>query len=382
MKSSPKNKLTLVLIGLVFALNLNAQRKVSEADKRIDDYLELLKQGYSEIEIFQDLGNVNFLTENYEAAIFWYEKLQNSVQIGSLSSSYQERYEYAQEKLKGNTTNEKRDWATAIKNDYGIEKSMSEQQIDIPAIAQNTKSSSLSEEGFTPEMSITRDGKTAYFSQISYVKPEFGVFSKKEPVHVLYKASNVNGEWKNIQKIAVCPKYYSAKHPTVSADGKRLFFASNMPGTFGKYDIYVSDIKADGSVGIAKNLGPKVNTKKNDLYPNLKNGTLLFFASEGRKGYGGLDLFAVQVAQNTLTESVNLGSTINSSSDDFSLALVPEKGMGYVMSNRGKKNKISQIAISYAKPVDASLVEKSEEGLMRALNNDKDTDYSSTVFEE
>ncbi len=105
MKSSPKNKLTVIVIGLAFALNLNAQRKVTEADKRVDDYLELLKQGYSEIEIFQDLGNVNFLTENYEAAIFWYEKLQNSVQIGSLSSSYQQRYEYPKVKLKRYHTN-------------------------------------------------------------------------------------------------------------------------------------------------------------------------------------------------------------------------------------------------------------------------------------
>ncbi|WP_394971660.1 cell envelope biogenesis protein OmpA [uncultured Croceitalea sp.] len=382
MKSSPTYKLILFVFILSTALNLNAQKTTKEADKRIDDYLELLKQGYSEIEIFQDLGNVNFLTENYEAAIFWYEKLQNSTQVGSLSSSYQERYEYALDKLNGNTANDNKDWAATIKNDYGIAESVSLQQNSTPSIASNERKTLAKDEDFSPEMSITRDGKTAYFSKIAYVKPEYGVFSKKEPVHVLYKANNVAGEWKNIQKIGICPKYYSAKHPTVSADGRRLFFASNMPGTYGKFDIYVSDIKPDGTIGSPKNLGPKVNTKKNDLYPNLKNGTLLFFASEGRKGYGGLDLFAVQVAKNTLTESVNLGKGINSAYDDFSLALVPEKGMGYVMSNRGKKNKVSQIAISYSKPVDASLVEKSEEGLMKALHNNKGTDYSSTVFEE
>jgi hypothetical protein len=90
----------------------------------------------------------------------------------------------------------------------------------------------------------------------------------------------------------------------------------------------------------------------------------------------------VQVANNSLTESVNLGRGINSAYDDFSLALVPEKGMGYVTSNRGKKNKVSQIAISYSKPVASSLVEKNEEGLMKALHANKGTDYSSTVFEE
>ena len=193
------------------------------------------------------------------------------------------------------------------------------------------------------------------------------------------KMSMENG--KNFKKINVCPKYYSAKHPTVSADGSRLFFASNMPGTYGKYDIYVSEIKSDGSLGVAKNLGPKVNTKKNDLYPNLANGSLLFFASDGHKGYGGLDIYAVQVVKNSVSKSLNLGSSINSAHDDFSLSLAPEKGMGYVMSNRGAKNTVSQIAVTYASLNENTVIKKDDELLMKVLNDTNDTDYSSTVFE-
>ena len=69
-----------------------------EADKRVDDYLKLVKLGYSEREIYEDLGNVNFLTENYESAAFWYQKLVDLAGIRAIPESYQERYKYAMHK--------------------------------------------------------------------------------------------------------------------------------------------------------------------------------------------------------------------------------------------------------------------------------------------
>jgi len=68
------------------------------------------------------------------------------------------------------------------------------------------------EEGYVPSMSITKDGQTAYFSKATYQKPLYGVFSKKELIHEIYRAELVNGEWTNITKMAVCPEHYSAKH--------------------------------------------------------------------------------------------------------------------------------------------------------------------------
>lgn len=216
-------------------------------------------------------------------------------------------------------------------------------------INENIDGSVSSTEGYMPSMTITKDGKTAYFSKATYQKPLYGVFSKKELIHEIYRAENVNGKWTNVTKLEVCPQHYSAKHPTVSEDGKRLFFASNMRGSYGKYDIYVAEINADGSMGVSKNLGPKVNTKEDELYPSLYNGTLLFFASEGRDGYGGLDLYATQVVQNTLTNAVNLGDHINSSSDEYAIQLSPEKKLGFVVSNRGFNNTISQYTVAYGR---------------------------------
>ncbi len=237
--------------------------------------------------------------------------------------------------------------------------------------------------GYIPSMAITQDGKTAYFSKVSEQKPLYGLFSKKEMVHEIYRAEKVNGKWTNITKLDVCPKFASAKHPTISEDGSRLFFASNMKGTYGKFDIYVADIKKDGTLGVSKNLGPKVNTKEDELYPNLYNGTLLFFASEGRDGFGGLDLYATQVAYNSLTTSVNLGSHINSSRDDYAIQLDLEEGLSYVVSNRGENNSIEQVTISYRRqPMDDTMVASRDENLKSALNAESAYEYTSTSFED
>ncbi len=238
-------------------------------------------------------------------------------------------------------------------------------------------------EGYIPSMSITLDGKTAYFSKSSEQKPLYGVFSKKERIYEVYRAEKINGKWGNVTKLNVCPKYASAKHPTVSEDGKRLFFASNMRGSYGKYDIYVADIKSDGSMGVSKNLGPKVNTKEDELYPNIYNGTLLFFASEGHEGFGGLDLYATQVTHNRLTPSVNLGSHINSSRDDYAIQLDIDKGESYVVSNRGQNHTIEHVTVSYRRQsVDGTAIAYNDKNLSAALNAQASNKYTSTSYED
>src|SRR5690606_21308209 len=179
--------------------------------------------------------------------------------------------------------------------------------------------------------------------------------------------------------------HYSAKHPTLSDDGKRLFFASNMKGSYGKYDIYAADINKDGSLGVSKNLGPKVNTKEDELYPSIYNDTLLFFASEGREGYGGLDLYATQVVQNRLTPSVNLGNHINSDSDDYASQLSPEKKLGFVVSNRGYNNTISQYTVAYGRSDKQDQyrdVAERDAGLQTAMNGGTEHKYAGTSFDE
>ncbi len=357
-----------------------------ETHQRVDQYLKLKNLGYTDREVFEDLGNANFLTKNYVTAVFWYKKLMDSNQDGTLSTSYQERYLYALKQSTATGTSsssDEKDWVASVKSDYQLNKEpIGNSSIEFLADTYNKgdlnpQSVQLPDD----QLAITADGKTAYFSKAIPVKPTYGLFSKKELVHKIFKAENVQGEWKNIQEITLGPKNYSVKHPAISSDGKRLFFASNMPGTFGKFDIYVAESDGHGHFGVAKNLGKKVNTDKNDLYPQIVGSNTLFFASEGHKGFGGLDVYLAQVDRKKVGQSVNLGGKVNSNQDDFSISFA-EKGMGYVLSNRGAdKQSVQRVAFMYSKDPNMATEEKKGYNILEAFNTDAKVDYTTSVFE-
>ncbi len=363
-----------------------------ETYKRIDNYLELKNLGYKEQEIFEDLGNANFLVENYETALFWYRKLRDISEDGKLTTSYRERYTYALHKTGESdvASVSNKDWFAAIKQDYQINDGLADRRFHSPVASQypdlkqkiaaqfNLKPSKDADNEYDAPIAVSTDGNTAYFSMSTLVKPMYGVFSKKQLVHKIYKVEKVEGQWKNIQEVALSPKYSSAKHPAISADGKRLFFASDMPGTFGKFDIYVAEIQSDGSLGTAKNLGRKVNTDKDDLYPSILSGNTLCFASEGHKGFGGLDLFMAQVDHQTVGRPVNLGAAINSLADDFSIS-VSENGLGYVMSNRGENRETVQ-RVAFTNTIRTTAQEKHGD-IFEILNSNSKMDYTSSHFE-
>ena len=413
MKNYTTYKIVCCGIFSLMVCTLNAQRSKSpktkkttqtEANERLDNYLKLSRLGYSDKEIFQDLGNANFMAKKYESALFWYDKLKESSRSKSLSANYQKRYQHALNMTNGVRSKAKKpsDWIATIQSDYHkkktaeenlkISKSRKFMPVDFDQesrqfmreelLGSNSteKWGRLEQNQYDAPIALTKDGMTAYFSKPMAIKPLQGIFSKKEVVHKVYRAEKINGQWKNVKEVPVCPKYASAMHPTVSPDGKKLFFASNMKGSFGEYDIYISEIKSNGEMGISKNLGRKVNTKKDDLYPKIAENGTLFFASEGRKGYGGLDVYMTEVSDRKVAIAANLGSRINSASDDFAITLLQDKGMGYVMSNRGEnKNVIQKVAFSYGRPKRNT---KRAYDLLAAFNKESKINYTSTTFEE
>ncbi|MAT89499.1 MAG: flagellar motor protein MotB [Flavobacteriaceae bacterium] len=127
---------------------------------------------------------------------------------------------------------------------------------------------------------------------------------------------------------------YSVGHPAVSSDGKYLLFASDMPGGFGGADIYYCRIYEDGMISDPVNAGSDINTWGNDFFPYVVDD-MLFFASDGHVGFGGLDLYEVSFTPNIgLGIPKNLGKNINSVGDDFGFILNSETNTGYVSSNR------------------------------------------------
>ena len=122
---------------------------------------------------------------------------------------------------------------------------------------------------------------------------------------------------------------YSIGHGTVD-DSLNLYFVSDMPGGFGGTDLYVCKWNGSGYEA-PKNLGPKVNSSGNELFPYVSLDGTLYFASNGWLGFGGLDVFTWDFVSNG---PVNMGSPVNSNADDFSFNVNEIAGKGFVSSNR------------------------------------------------
>jgi outer membrane protein OmpA-like peptidoglycan-associated protein/tetratricopeptide (TPR) repeat protein len=128
-------------------------------------------------------------------------------------------------------------------------------------------------------------------------------------------------------------KKFSVAHPTVSADGKEMFFVSDMPGGQGGTDIYYTKY-SNGTWTTPVNLGPLINTPYNEMFPFYHKDKTLYFASEGHPGFGGLDIFYSKFEDGIWSIPVNMGLPVNSGFDDFSILLDKDKINGYFSSNR------------------------------------------------
>lgn len=179
-----------------------------------------------------------------------------------------------------------------------------------------------------------KDGQRAIFTRNNMKgntpkKSDDGIIKLK-----LYSAEAKSNGWTNIKELPFNSDQFSTGHPSLSADEKLLFFVSDMPGGYGGTDIYVS--KWEGSDwGAPINLGDKVNTPGNEMFPFVDEAGNLYFSSDGHPGLGDLDIFFVRLDGTTATsKAVNLGVPINSSKDDFGIITDKDRKSGYFSSNR------------------------------------------------
>jgi len=182
---------------------------------------------------------------------------------------------------------------------------------------------------------FTPNGKYMYFTRNNYfnkksIKDDQGTNNLK-----IFKAEWIDGQWQNSIPLFFSSDSYSVGHPTVSADGKKLFFTSDMPGGYGGSDIYVSEIHDRGGVKKPINLGETINTEGNEMFPFYHPlEKKLYFSSEGHLGLGQLDVFVSEKINGKYQNVTNLGEPINSGSDDFSYYLNDLGSEGFIASNR------------------------------------------------
>jgi len=366
----------------------------------IDTYEDLSEAGYNEEQIFMNLGNANYYNANYEEAAKWYEKLFTG-DSSVIYNAYLYRYAQALKSLKryeksdlimeklgtrnrqdrrvghfkankgyleaialasgrytianapfnssasdfaamfykeGVVFASSRDTGVVIKNLHrwnngsflNLYKSTQGESVSKFSNKLNTKAHEST-------VTFTNDGKTLYFTRNNYDKgfsrDEDGVSRLK-----VYRAQWVDSTWTNIYELPFNSDDYSVAHPALNAANDKLYFASDMPGTLGASDIFVVDIHADGTYGDPVNLGPAINTEARETFPFASHDGILYFATDGHPGLGGLDVFAIQLSD--LEAGVlNLGTPINGAKDDFAY-VINTAGKGYFTSNRegGKGN--------------------------------------------
>ncbi|WP_272022315.1 OmpA family protein [Olleya namhaensis] len=179
---------------------------------------------------------------------------------------------------------------------------------------------------------FSKDGKTMYFNRTNTKR------TKKDEnriAHIkLYSAQLINDEWTNATVLPFSSNKFSTEHPALSQDGKTLYFSSDQPDGFGGFDIYKVAINDDGTYGTPENLGSTVNTKHREQFPFISELDVLYFASDGHQGFGGLDVFRSNNVNGSYDKPVNLGASINSNLDDFAYVLREENNQGYFSSNR------------------------------------------------
>jgi outer membrane protein OmpA-like peptidoglycan-associated protein len=148
----------------------------------------------------------------------------------------------------------------------------------------------------------------------------------------IFQSNFENGKWGIDIPFMYNSDKYSCAHPALSADGKTLYFSSDMPGTVGGMDIWKCTWNGtawDNPV----NLGASINTKGSEIFPTVTKDGVLYFSSNGLPGFGGLDIYSIK-ANETNGSPLNAGSPINSPSDDFGITLGEDQKSGYFTSNR------------------------------------------------
>ncbi|MFE3849480.1 OmpA family protein [Flavobacterium sp. LB3P45] len=182
---------------------------------------------------------------------------------------------------------------------------------------------------------FTADGKTVYFTRNNYLDGKKRKDGNDITLIKIYKASLVNDKWSNITELPFDSDNYSTAHPALSADGKNLYFASDMPGTLGQSDLFKVTISEDGSFGTPLNLGNTINTEGRETFPFVTDENEIYFASDGHPGLGGLDVFMSEInTDGTFSAVQNVGANVNSPKDDFAYLIDTKSRRGFFSSNR------------------------------------------------
>lgn len=136
-----------------------------------------------------------------------------------------------------------------------------------------------------------------------------------------------------LTKLDFCDKEYNYVHPVLFAGGTKMIFSSDMAGSLGGYDLYITERKSDGSWSSPRNLGSQINSKGDEMYPSVYKDSVLYYSSTGLPGYGNADVYYSLYVRGEFQEPINIGKDINTGADELGFVMV-DKRKGLFFSNR------------------------------------------------
>lgn len=182
--------------------------------------------------------------------------------------------------------------------------------------------------------SATASGDALWFTRNNYYKGRANRSQKGISRLGIFKADLRSGSFIESEQFLFNNGEVSIAHPALSPSGRKLYFASDMPGGFGGTDLYVCEDQG-GQWSEPVNMGPAINTPFNESNPFVAADGSLYFASNGHPGLGGLDIFlASRGSDGAIAGAMNLGAPINSPKDDFGFIIDAVNKRGFFTSNR------------------------------------------------
>lgn len=311
-----------------YAQALKSEKRYAESDEKMKEFNRLTG---SDIRGTKFINQRNYLEEiSLLSGRYRIENLGvNSPYSDFAPSFYKENLVFSSARDTGVATRYKHKWnARPFLDLYGAEIMENGGLSDVDKFSKK-----LNTKYHESTTAFTKDGNTMYFTRNNYYKGKYKKDKKGINKLKIFRATRDGDRWVNIEELPFNSNNYSVAHPALSADEKKLYFASDMPGTVGLSDLYVVDINDDGTFGEPKNLGKGINTEGRENFPFVSQNNELYFSSDGHVGLGGLDIFVINLEDEN-SEILNIGEPVNSTMDDFTFVINSTTKKGFFASNR------------------------------------------------
>lgn len=216
---------------------------------------------------------------------------------------------------------------------------------------------------------FSSDFNTIYFTRNSTAAASNKKSSKRINNLKIFFSTYDGKSWSDPQDFPYNSDEYSIGHPALAPDNQTLYFISDKPAGYGGTDIYKSQL-VDGQWSEPENLGPDINTEGKEMFPSVGKDGTLYFSSDGRPGFGSLDIYAARTDEKGDYMIAGFGSPLNSKHDDFGLIVKPDSLTGYFTSNRPGGAGEDDIYSFSVTGIDLTVISKTEDD-SRILPNTK-----------